>query len=289
MFCLRSWGGKKSRLPGTSRARPYVRMFCACVRMRCPCVRMFCVCVRGLCLCISMFFLCISMHCLQTDAAVCASVDFRIKVIGEKENGNYTEKPDIRIIRLNSRKLIYYRVVRPDGKIKEGKVKEEKSKEKGTEKLPKSIFSEGTNRLEVWSAAEDGGKLAASLRIINITVKMKNIPKKKTAETQSCGNVQRHEKVQSRGAVRSCEKDTSPPEIFHLREIDGKELSAFVWNYGSGELVKDTSSVWVRVLLDGRVYCPGTVIRQKGFHRVKIVAVDACQNESTAEAEFVIR
>ena len=82
--------------------------------------------------------------------------------------------------------------------------------------------------------------------------------------------------------------DSHSPVIRYVGQLDGTDIPYFHWNYSSEEMVSDFTEYTYRMLLDGRIYLPGTRITEEGSHLLEVQAEDAAGNMSAATAVFSI-
>lgn len=82
--------------------------------------------------------------------------------------------------------------------------------------------------------------------------------------------------------------DKTSPIIHFTEQIDGTYRREFVWNYTAAEAVEDFTTHTYELELDGKMYYPGTVVREEGTHIFSVQATDAAGNHSRGGASFVI-
>lgn len=82
--------------------------------------------------------------------------------------------------------------------------------------------------------------------------------------------------------------DKSAPQIGDLEQYDGKYLSAFSWNQGVNDFVKDLTVVENHVYLNGEEKIGNFTIEQDGKYVLEWMAKDQLEHESKKKAEFIV-
>lgn len=82
--------------------------------------------------------------------------------------------------------------------------------------------------------------------------------------------------------------DKTSPLIRNVKELQGKYLEEFQWNYEVSEMIQDFSRYTYEIRLDGKLRSLPIVEKREGKHLFYIKVRDAAGNESEEKAEFII-